>query len=337
MLSTCNYRSNMVVRCLLLSQGGLSFPVVQSSLADVALQTTKPQASPMEYFFGRRRKCNTTEHSSPTAENGVLTHTRESPVPFRELLVAPVLVAAGSYASFALIDMAFRTVLPVYLSTPITVGGLGLDPSAIGTILAVVGTGNGVCQLFLLARLHDWLGAKNLFLATTLSYLPVIALLPIINWVAQAHGLNGLVWLLLGIQMLLSIFANFAFCKKPSTFPCLVPVTNVYEFLRCHFHIHQRFSAKPSFDWSNQWDRPDACISHACHCSSSCQFRVFTEHPEACYGGLFCILVDGGDGRYHVDHGVLSFPQPRARLNQLGMRTPRSDWYIKPTQARSIC
>ena len=225
MLSTCNYCSNMVVHRLFLSQGGLSFPGMQRILADIALQTTKPQASPMEYFFGCRRNSNTPEHSSPAVENGALTHTREKPVPFRELLVTPVLVAAGSYASFALIDMAFRTVVPVYLSTPITVGGLGLDPSAIGIILAGSGMGNGVCQLFLLARLHGWFGAKNLCLATALSYLPVIALLPITNWVTQAHGLNGLVWLLLGIQMLLYIFANFSFSKKPSTFPCLVPVT----------------------------------------------------------------------------------------------------------------
>ena len=227
---SCNYCSNMVVHRFFLYEGGLSFPVVQSNLADVALQTTKPQASPMEYFFGRRRKCNTTEHSSPTVENGALTHTRESPVPFCELFVTPVLVAAGSYASFALIDMAFRTVFPVYLSTPITIGGLGLDPSAIGTILAIVGTGNGVCQLFLFARLHNWLGAKNLFLAATSSYLPVIAFLPITNWVAQAHGLNGLVWLLLGIQMLLSVFTNFSFCKKLSTFLCLVPMTKYANF-----------------------------------------------------------------------------------------------------------
>ena len=270
MLITCNYCSNMVVHRFFLYEGGLSFPVVQSSLADVALQTTKPQASPMKYFFGRRRKCNTTEHTSPTVENGALTHTRENPVPFCDLLVTFVLVAAGSYASFALIDMAFRTVLPVYLSTPITIGDLGLDPSAIDTILAIVGTGNGVCQMFLLARLHDWLGAKNLFLAATLSYLPVIALLPITNWVAQAHGLNGLVWLLLGVQMLLSIFTNFSFCKKPRTFLCLVLVTKYANFSGVIF-IYINASAP---------NRASVGAT-ACHCTSSCQFRIFTEHPEA--------------------------------------------------------
>ncbi|KIM62453.1 hypothetical protein SCLCIDRAFT_1215024, partial [Scleroderma citrinum Foug A] len=228
-------------------------------------ETTKPQASPMEYFFGRRRKCNTTEHTSPTVENGAFTHTRENPVPFCDLLVTFVLVAAGSYASFALIDMAFRTVLPVYLSTPITIGDLGLDPSAIDTILAIVGTGNGVCQMFLLARLHDWLGAKNLFLAATLSYLPVIALLPITNWVAQAHGLNGLVWLLLGVQMLLSIFTNFSFCKKPSTFLCLVLVTKYANFSGVIF-IYINASAP---------NRASVGAT-ACHCTSSCQFRIFT-------------------------------------------------------------
>ncbi|KAL4066073.1 major facilitator superfamily domain-containing protein [Scleroderma yunnanense] len=174
-------------------------------------ETAKPQMTPMEYFFGRWRKFKASGHSSPVVEDDSLTCTRESPVPFRELLVAPVLVAAGSYASFALLDMAFRTVFPVYLSTPITMGGLGLNPSVIGTILALTGLGNGVFQILFFARLHDWLGAKILFLVTSLSFLPGIVLLPIINRVAQVYGLNRLIWLLFGIQILLTMFANFSF------------------------------------------------------------------------------------------------------------------------------
>lgn len=171
--------------------------------------------SPIEYLFGRKRK---PEQNPPSVEGETLLRSSEKPVSFRELLVAPVLVATGSYAAFALVDMAFRTMLPLYLSTPITMGGLDLDPSSIGTILAIIGIGNGVAQMLLFTWIHGCLGAKRLFLATSLSYLPAIALLPTANWVAREYGVNRLVWCLIGVQSLLCIFANFSFGKKSGSF-----------------------------------------------------------------------------------------------------------------------
>ena len=92
--------------------------------------------SPTKYLLGRWRKPQSENKKSPaTIEDGPVDPD-EIPLTFRELLLALVPLACGSYASFTILDISFRTVLPVYLATPINMGGLGLDPPAIGTILA---------------------------------------------------------------------------------------------------------------------------------------------------------------------------------------------------------
>ncbi|KAL4078833.1 major facilitator superfamily domain-containing protein [Scleroderma yunnanense] len=134
----------------------------------------------------------------------------KKPLSFRELLIAPVLVAAGSYASFAILDISFRTVLPVYLATPLELGGLGLDPPVIGTILAIIGISGGVFQLLFFPPLHNRLGGKNLFLMAISLFLPIAALFPITNRVGQKQGLNNLVWFLVGLMIFLFVLANLA-------------------------------------------------------------------------------------------------------------------------------
>lgn len=132
-------------------------------------------------------------------------------LPFRALLVRPVLIAAGSYASFSLLDIAFRSVTPVFYAVPVEMGGLNLDPPVIGTILALAGISGGIIQWIFFTRMHDWLGAKHMFLASVSLYFPTIALFPTINAVVQVYGLGYFVWFLVGLQMALSIFAGFAF------------------------------------------------------------------------------------------------------------------------------
>lgn len=129
-----------------------------------------------------------------------------------------MLVAAGSATSFAILDISFRTLLPVYLATPMEVGGLGFDPPVIGIILAAMGISAGVLQLLLFARLYNRLGGKNLFLVTISLFLPIAALFPITNRVGQDKGLNSFVWFLVGLQILLFVFSSFALGKSSNHF-----------------------------------------------------------------------------------------------------------------------
>ncbi|KAG2040000.1 major facilitator superfamily domain-containing protein [Suillus americanus] len=133
------------------------------------------------------------------------------PVPIRALFVRQVLIATGSYASVALIDIAFRTVQPVFYATPISLGGLGLDTPTIGTILAVQGIVNGVMQPLAFARLHDIMGAKKLWLFAVTCALPMVALLPVSNTLARSSGIIQSVWSLVALQVALMSCITFAY------------------------------------------------------------------------------------------------------------------------------
>ncbi|KAI9573798.1 major facilitator superfamily domain-containing protein [Boletus coccyginus] len=175
-------------------------------------ETTKPRMTLKEYLFG-----GTTKNGRPTTDlqhgdlhDGPAPEQINNQLPFRALIIRPVLVASGTYAALALIEMAVRTVLPVFCATPIQMGGLNLDPPAIGMILGVLGISGGIVQYIFFAPMHDWLGAKTQFLASVSLYLPIIALFPVINAAARVYGLNYFVWFLVGLQMTLFMFANFA-------------------------------------------------------------------------------------------------------------------------------
>ncbi|KAI6042027.1 major facilitator superfamily domain-containing protein [Pisolithus marmoratus] len=177
-------------------------------------ETITAQMSPKDYFLGRKRKPQEPHAGPPAmADNGVQCDASEGQLPLRKLLVRPVLIAAGCYAFFLLIDMAIRTVLPVYFAMPIEMGGLGLGPSAIGTILALSGFANGVFRCLLFAPLHDRFGPKILYLIGTFLCIPVIALFPMTSWVARERGLDSLVWTLVGSQMILFVLATFSFSE----------------------------------------------------------------------------------------------------------------------------
>ena len=186
-------------------------------LGQSSFQTIQARVSPLEYLCGHRRKPRIDSPSG--AEDHTISDGLESPLSFRDILTAPVLLATGSYASFSMLDIAFRTMLPVYLSTPIKMGGLGLDPSDIGAILATMGISTSVFQLLFFAPLHDKLGGKNLFLIAVSLFLPMAVLFPFTNLVAQEQGLNYVVWLFLGLQILLFSCAIFALSKPSNSLP----------------------------------------------------------------------------------------------------------------------
>jgi len=168
----------------------------------------KPTMSLRQYIVG-----GTTKNDNPCrmVDDNLASEAAEQPVPFRALLVRPFIVATGSYATFFLIDICFRAMLPVFCAMPIDMGGLALDPPAIGVILASFGIVGGFVQWMFFAPVHDWLGAKHTFLATVALCLPMIALFPVINAVARVYGVGYLVWFLIGLQMILFVFAGFAY------------------------------------------------------------------------------------------------------------------------------
>lgn len=139
---------------------------------------------------------------------------RLEPLPLRALLIPRVIISAGNYSLLAIVDISFRAVQPVWMSTPIHLGGLGLSPQMIGAILSCYGITNGLLQISLFSKVTDRWGAKKVYITGIAACLPVFALFPIINLLARAEGLSTTVWALLALQIFISIALNFCYGKS---------------------------------------------------------------------------------------------------------------------------
>lgn len=135
------------------------------------------------------------------------TESTEKPpvVPLRSLLTRRVIIAAGNYATLSLIDIAFRSIQPLFLSTPIELGGLGMPPQVIGNVLSIYGIFNGILQVFFFAKIIDRWGSRNTFVWGMTCAIPAFALYPIINWIARTEGVTPIVWILVLVQIFMSI------------------------------------------------------------------------------------------------------------------------------------
>lgn len=135
-------------------------------------------------------------------------------MPFAELLNARVMAVTASYAAIALLDIALRAVQPLFFATPIEMGGLGLEPHSIGSILSVFGITNGVFQVLFFPAIHNYFGTKIVLVTSIAAQLPMFLLFPLINYLAKSRGVGGLVYLTVGVQIFLSISSNFANCES---------------------------------------------------------------------------------------------------------------------------
>ncbi|KAF8840838.1 member of major facilitator superfamily multidrug-resistance, DHA1 sub-family [Paxillus ammoniavirescens] len=186
----------------------------------IYLKETVKTSHPVTRLF-RSRKKESDIPSSPVPSSPASTTTDISSsddagqLPLKDLLTPRVILAASSYAAVALVDIAFRTVQPVYYGTPVSMGGLGLNTPTIGTILAVLGMGIGVSQVIFFPRLFHLMGPRNLYMLSTFTCLPMIALFPILNSMAREQGLTGSVWFFIALQVACAILANFAYGVTP--------------------------------------------------------------------------------------------------------------------------
>ncbi|KAK2459582.1 hypothetical protein APHAL10511_008392 [Amanita phalloides] len=133
------------------------------------------------------------------------------PLPLRAILTPKVIAAAVNYATLCMVDKAYYSIHPVFLSTPIPDGGLGLTPRAIGTFSSIVAIITGICQVFIFPRMHDHLGSRNFFIFGILTALPTFGFWPVLNWMAKTGGYSGSVWFALALQTSCSIITQMAF------------------------------------------------------------------------------------------------------------------------------
>lgn len=159
-----------------------------------------------------RKKSKLSAASDTIDDVTIVIPDNEKPVAFRQLLNRRVLISAGNYAALSLVDITFRAIQPLFFSTPIELGGLGLAPSSIGQILSIFGLLNGLLQIFFFARLHDYWGSKKTFIVGIASTLPVFICFPVMSFLVKSNGrVTLLAWGVVGLQLLFSLFTSFSY------------------------------------------------------------------------------------------------------------------------------
>lgn len=129
----------------------------------------------------------------------------EKPYPLRRLMTRRVLLSVTNYATLSLVDISYRAIHPLFFSTPISKGGLGLDPPSIGKILACFGILNGIFQVTCFARAHALCGIKRLFIGGLCCAVPMFALFPVMNALARVYGLGPAVYSAVALQIVCSL------------------------------------------------------------------------------------------------------------------------------------
>ena len=204
-----------------------TFSAVAWLLALLFLKETLPAPiCPSSYFNLRKGTASSASQNVAGSQDSTVTQTsvatvqshNEKPLPFRALLTRRVMLAAANYASLSLVDIAFRAIQPLFLSTPIHLGGLGLPPSTIGKILSVFGILNGMFQMFFFSGIHDRWGSKKVFAAGVASALPAFACFPVINYLARISGYSNMLWALVGFQIVVSIGLGMSYGGQATIF-----------------------------------------------------------------------------------------------------------------------
>ena len=156
-----------------------------------------------------------------------------------------VLVATVNYGFLALVDISFSTLQPIFLATPIALGGLGLDPPAIGIIMSCYGVLSGVFTMFFFSRMADRFGVKRVYLMGITAGVPSFFLFPVISYLARrsierSGELGTEVWVAVGLQVSASVLLSTCFGASILKKLNYLSLISLFSRFRCDIHLHCR-------------------------------------------------------------------------------------------------
>ena len=123
-----------------------------------------------------------------------------------------VMIPVANYGMLGLVEIGLFVLLPLFYSSPIEIGGLGLPPPIIGTFLAIYGIVNGTLQALFAAKLIERIGAKNVFCSAVFCFYPPILLFPIMSAFVMAQGKGGpIIWVLLVVQLTFMVLMDLSY------------------------------------------------------------------------------------------------------------------------------
>ena len=107
-----------------------------------------------------------------------------------------------NYAALSFLNMGYYALLPLFYSTSISLGGLGLDLFIIGTTFGTFGFINAVVQAKLLGPMIRKYGARKMYIVSCPSLFVCFTLYPVLRFLVQLSGrVDGFVITCMVIQM----------------------------------------------------------------------------------------------------------------------------------------
>ena len=155
-------------------------------------------------------------------QSGSYFQKKEEPKPatLGELLRSErVRISVGNYGVVAILEIAYSSLQPLVLASPIAFGGLSLSPPVIGALLGSIGLVNGLFQGTFFASFVERFGPRRLFIAGIAAFVPMFLCYPAENYAAWRLGREGqplpnLVWILFILQAALLLIMEFAFGER---------------------------------------------------------------------------------------------------------------------------
>jgi hypothetical protein len=145
----------------------------------------------------------TTVQGQSSPSEFTITSPKDKPALFNRGLIIIYL----NYASLSFLEMGYGSLLPLFYSTSIPLGGVGLDPYMIGITMGSFGGVNAIVQAIILGPLIRKFGARKMYIISFPGLFACVTLYPIIRYFAQRFGrVNNLVIVCMIVQLSFQMF-----------------------------------------------------------------------------------------------------------------------------------
>lgn len=170
---------------------------------------------------------------------------------------------------------------PLFLSTPIGDGGMGLSTPTIGLLLGLGGLYNGLSQALLFPRLHRWLGTKRLFMASVASYIPLYAAWPWMDVLATRSGqFDGRVKTVFILQQFFLPLGRMGFSSCSFSLVQFSCSLLIYFVLRLFTYLPDLCRTLEVVSRNNDGTWADCCFFHPRRRPFACRLAVRDFHQK---------------------------------------------------------
>ena len=260
------------------------------------------------------------DYGATTVESSPSQSTTTIPGDKPALLNRALIVIYLNFLSLAFLDMSHFALLPLFYSTPIQSGGLGLDPFNIGIALASFGFVNAIVQVRVLGPLIRKIGPRKMYIMSFPGFLVCFTLYPVMRHLAQIFGrVNNFVIACMIVQL---SFQMLIFWSYGIYLHFVVGSSYQFLILSSRFYTSSLGTACIR-KWTyrhDHWHRSDVYFCNEIDCSRPCLFALLHILATATCRRQSCIL--SADRPEFTNYLAFSFPSPTRPLEiETGLRT----------------